>query len=46
MSGDTVARDKIAVFIEKGWAELSGAELRLTPSGRLLADAITAAISP
>ncbi|MBK8197587.1 MAG: radical SAM family heme chaperone HemW [Acidobacteria bacterium] len=46
VSGDTVARDKIAVFIEKGWAELSGAELRLTPSGRLLADAITAAISP
>ena len=46
VSGSVVARDKIAVFADKGWAELVGAELRLTPSGRLLADAITAAISP
>lgn len=46
ISGQAVARDKIAVFVEKGWAELAGPELRLTPSGRLLADAITASISP
>lgn len=46
ISGQAVARDKIAVFVEKGWAELAGVELRLTPSGRLLADAITAALSP
>ena len=42
----TVPRDKIPVFADKGWAVLEGAELRLTPSGRLLADAITAALSP
>jgi len=46
VSGQPVPRDKIAVFVEKGWAEVVGAELRLTPSGRLLADAITAALSP
>lgn len=46
VSGQMIARDKIAVFVEKGWAQMAGAELRLTPSGRLLADAITAAISP
>ena len=45
-SGMPVPRDKIAVFVEKGWAEMAGAELRLTASGRLLADAITAALSP
>lgn len=46
VSGQPVARDKIAVFVDKGWAEMAGAELRLTPAGRLLADAITAALSP
>ncbi len=46
VSGTPVPRDKIAVFVEKGWAEMAGAELRLTASGRLLADAITAALSP
>ena len=46
VSGQTIARDRIAVFVDRGWAEMAGAELRLTPSGRLLADAITAAISP
>ena len=46
VSGTPVPRDKIAVFADKGWAILEGAELRLTPSGRLLADAITAALSP
>lgn len=46
VSGKVVPRDKISVFVEKGWAEMAGAELRLTPAGRLLADAITAALSP
>jgi oxygen-independent coproporphyrinogen-3 oxidase len=46
VSGQIIARDKIAAFVDKGWAQMAGAELRLTPSGRLLADAITAAISP
>ena len=46
VSGTPVPRDKIAVFADKGWAVLEGVELRLTPSGRLLADAITAALSP
>ncbi|MGA1343189.1 MAG: radical SAM family heme chaperone HemW [Hyphomonas sp.] len=46
VSGQAIARDRIAVFVDKGWAEMAGAELRLTPRGRLLADAITAAISP
>lgn len=46
VSGTPVPRDKVAVFADKGWAVLEGAELRLTPSGRLLADAITAALSP
>lgn len=46
VSGAPVARDKIDVFVDKGWAVMAGAELRLTPSGRLLADAITAALSP
>jgi putative oxygen-independent coproporphyrinogen III oxidase len=46
VSGQPVPRDAIEVFVDKGWAEMVGAELRLTPSGRLLADAITAALSP
>ncbi|MDP3458386.1 MAG: radical SAM family heme chaperone HemW [Hyphomonas sp.] len=46
VAGTQIARDKIGVFVDKGWAELAGAELRLTPSGRLLADAITAELSP
>lgn len=46
VSGQPVPRDAIDVFVDKGWAEMVGAELRLTPSGRLLADAITAALSP
>ncbi|MFN4224881.1 MAG: radical SAM family heme chaperone HemW [Hyphomonas sp.] len=46
VSGKPVARDKIAVFAEKGWVQVVGAELRLTPAGRLLADALTAELSP
>jgi oxygen-independent coproporphyrinogen-3 oxidase len=46
VSGQRVPRDKIAVFAERGWAEIVGAELRLTPAGRLLADALTAELSP
>lgn len=46
VSGQRVPRDKIAVFAERGWVEMFGAELRLTPAGRLLADALTAELSP
>lgn len=46
VSGMKVPRDKIGVFVEKGWVEIAGAELRLTPAGRLLADALTAELSP
>ena len=46
LTGQPVARDKIDVFIEQGWVRLEGTELVLTASGRLLADAITAQLSP
>jgi oxygen-independent coproporphyrinogen-3 oxidase len=46
VAGQKVARDKLSVFVQNGWVEISGAELRLTPSGRLLADALTAELSP
>jgi putative oxygen-independent coproporphyrinogen III oxidase len=46
VSGQKMPREKIAVFAEKGWAVMAGAELRLTPAGRLLADALTAELSP
>lgn len=46
VSGQKVARDKVDVFAENGWVEMAGAELRLTPAGRLLADALTAELSP
>lgn len=46
LSGAPVARDKIDVFIEQGWVRLDGAELSLTETGRLLADAITAQLAP
>lgn len=46
VSSQKVPRDKIGVFAENGWVEMVGAELRLTPAGRLLADALTAELSP
>lgn len=46
VSGQPVPRDKIEVFAEQGWVLLQGAELSLTESGRLLADALTAELAP
>lgn len=46
VSGQPVRRDKIGAFAEQGWAVLDGNVLSLTPSGRLLADAITLELSP
>lgn len=46
ITGVPVPRDKIAVFAEQGWVRLDGSQLSLTPSGRLLADALTAELAP
>lgn len=46
VSGKPVPRDKLAVFAEQGWVKMRGAELSLTESGRLLADALTAQLAP
>ena len=46
LSNETVPREKIDVFVEQGWARFDGAILSLTPSGWLLADAITAQLAP
>ena len=46
VAGRPVPRDKIAVFADQGWVNFDGATLSLTPSGRLLADAITAQLVP
>ncbi len=46
VSGEPVQRDKIGAFTQQGWAILDGHVLSLTPSGRLLADAITLELSP
>ena len=46
VSGHPVRRDKIGAFVDQGWAVLDGNVLSLTPSGRLLADAITLQLSP
>ena len=42
VSGRPVSREKIAVFVEQGWVTFNQGVLSLTPSGRLLADALTA----
>ncbi len=46
VAGKPVAREKIAAFAEEGWVMLAGDVLVLTPAGRLLADALTAELSP
>lgn len=46
VSGRTISRDKISVFVEQGWVKMQGSEMSLTESGRLLADAITAELAP
>lgn len=46
VAGKPVSREKIGVFVEQGWVKMQGSELSLTESGRLLADALTAQLSP
>lgn len=46
VAGKPLAREKIGAFIEEGWVMLAGEVLVLTPAGRLLADALTAELSP
>jgi oxygen-independent coproporphyrinogen-3 oxidase len=46
VSKTDVSREKIGVFVNQGWAQTDGKRLWLTPSGWLLADAITAELSP
>ena len=46
VAGKPVSREKIAVFAEQGWVTFDRGILSLTPSGRLLADALTAQLAP
>ena len=46
VTGQPVSREKIAVFAEQGWVRFEQGVLSLTPSGRLLADALTAQLAP
>ncbi len=46
LSGKPLAQDKIDVFVSEGWMIEAGSVIALTPSGRLLADALTAELSP
>lgn len=45
VSGRPVSREKIAVFVDQGWVNFDQGVLSLTPSGRLLADALTAQLA-
>ena len=45
VSGRPVSREKIAVFVDQGWVNFDRGVLSLTPSGRLLADALTAQLA-
>jgi len=46
VTGEALPRDKMSVFMKQGWLQLDGPQLSLTPSGRLLADALTAQLAP
>lgn len=46
VAGKPVSREKIAVFADQGWVTFDQGVLSLTPSGRLLADALTAQLAP
>ena len=46
VSGRALPQNKIDVFVEEGWMREEGARIALTPKGRLLADALTAELSP
>lgn len=45
VSGRPVSREKITVFVDQGWVTFDQGILSLTPSGRLLADALTAQLA-
>jgi putative oxygen-independent coproporphyrinogen III oxidase len=46
ISDRTLSQAKIDVFVEEGWMVQDGPRLALTARGRLLADALTAELSP
>jgi len=46
LSQQPLPRDRIDAFIAEGWVRFDGQRLSLTPSGWLLADAITAQLAP
>ncbi|MEO1963903.1 radical SAM family heme chaperone HemW [Hyphomonas sp.] len=46
VAGQPVSREKIDVFVDQGWLTFDQGVLSLTPSGRLLADALTAQLAP
>jgi oxygen-independent coproporphyrinogen-3 oxidase len=46
VAGQPVSREKITVFVEQGWVRFDQGVLSLTAAGRLLADALTAQLSP
>lgn len=46
VSGQEMDAAKVNAFIDEGWLVQLGSKLVLTPSGRLLADAISVALSP
>ena len=45
VSGRPVSREKITVFVDQGWVTFDQGILSLTPSGRLLADALMAQLA-
>tara|TARA_R110000822_G_scaffold10160_31_gene38748 strand:- start:438 stop:947 length:510 start_codon:yes stop_codon:yes gene_type:complete len=46
LSQQPLPRDRIEAFVAEGWVRFDGQSLSLTPSGWLLADAITAQLAP
>lgn len=46
VAGRALSQDKIDVFVEEGWMRQDGSQIALTAKGRLLADALTAELSP
>ncbi|MEQ3649466.1 radical SAM family heme chaperone HemW [Hyphomonas sp.] len=46
VAGRALSQAKIDVFIAEGWMVQDGAQIALTAKGRLLADALTAELSP
>lgn len=46
ITGRALSQNKIDVFVDEGWMREEGTQISLTPKGRLLADALTAELSP